>query len=291
MGPCLRPLTPALLPLVPGRRGQYLPQRAGSPRGRGARRSDRTDLRQSRNRHRAALHLCRAAGARRALRRCAQRTRCRPGRPCRSLPADDPGSCHRHAGLRPHRRRSLRGVRRFRGERACDQDRRREAQGHRLWLLRHRGEPGHRLQAASGRGDRARAPQAGAVHRRTTARAGGAAHGRPRRDLGRGRGGGGAGGVRARRRDRSPLYPLHLRHHRRSQGHRARQRRAPGGAPLEHEWRLQPGAGPSVVGGVRYRLGGRPLLYRLRAADLWLPVDPLSRASRSAPPTPAPIGG
>ena len=81
--------------------------------------------------------------------------------------------------------------------------------------------------------------------------------------------------MRARRRHRPALYPLHLRHHRRSQGHRARQRRAPGGAPLEHEWRLQPGAGPSVVGGVRYRLGGRPLLYRVRAAHLWLPVDPL----------------
>ena len=36
-------------------------------------------------------------------------------------------------------------VRRFCGERARDQDRRREAQDYRLRLLRHRGEPGHRL--------------------------------------------------------------------------------------------------------------------------------------------------
>ena len=66
-----------------------------------------------------------------------------------------PEALDRHAGLRPARRRALGGVRRLRRAGAGRSHQRRQAQGHRVGLLRHRGQEGHPLQAAARRGHRA----------------------------------------------------------------------------------------------------------------------------------------
>ena len=58
-----------------------------------------------------------------------------------------PEARDRHAGLRPDRRGALGGVRRVRRARAGHPDRRRRAEGDRLGVVRHRGQPGHRIQA------------------------------------------------------------------------------------------------------------------------------------------------
>ena len=68
------------------------------------------------------------------------------------------------------------------------------------------------------------------------------------------------------RRDRSALHPLHLRHDRAAQGHRARQRRSRRRVAVEHRQRLRPEARRGVVDGLRRRLGRRAFLHRLRAA-------------------------
>ena len=51
-----------------------------------------------------------------------------------------------------------------------------------------------------------------------------------------------------------------------AQGHRPRQRRAPGRAQLDDEEHLRRRAGRGVLGGLRRRLGGRSLVHRLRPA-------------------------
>ena len=63
------------------------------------------------------------------------------GRPRHPLHADGAGGGDRHARLRAHRRGALGGVRRLRGERARHPHRRRQAEGHPLRELRHRGGP------------------------------------------------------------------------------------------------------------------------------------------------------
>ena len=70
----------------------------------------------------------------------------------------------------------------------------------------------------------------------------------------------------ARGRDRPALHPLHVGHDRAAQGRRARQRRPRGGAALEHGERLRRPPGRRLLGRLGRRLGGRPLLHRLRAA-------------------------
>ena len=70
----------------------------------------------------------------------------------------------------------------------------------------------------------------------------------------------------ARRGHRPALRALHLRHHRQAQGHRPRQRRPCGRAAVEHAQHLRHRTRRGVVGRLRRRLGGRPLLHRLRAA-------------------------
>ncbi len=118
----------------------------------------------------------------------------------------------------------------------------------------------------------------------------------PRRGLGRGGGGGLAGRVRAGGGDRSALHPVHLGHHRHSQGRGARQRRPRGRAQVEHGRGLRHGRGRDVLGRLRHRLGGRPLLHRLRAAAQGLHHDPVrgqaggharsrARSGASAPST------
>ena len=84
-------------------------------------------------------------------------------------------------------------------------------------------------------------------------------------------------GLRAARRHRSALHPLHLGHHRPAEGRGARQWRPHGRAQLVDEEPLRHAPGRGVLGGLRRRLGGRPQLHRLCAADLRLLVDPLRR--------------
>ena len=77
-------------------------------------RPDRDHLGRRRSR-RTAKHITYRAAARGSLplRQCAEGARRQEGRPRHHLPADDPGSGLRHAGLRPHRRGAFGGVRRL----------------------------------------------------------------------------------------------------------------------------------------------------------------------------------
>ena len=75
-----------------------------------------------------------------------------------------------------------------------------------------------------------------------------------------------AGGLRRRGGDRPALHPLHVGHDRAAERDRARQRRPRGRARVVDEERLRRRAGRGVLGGVRHRLGRRPLVHRVRAA-------------------------
>ena len=66
--------------------------------------------------------------------------------------------------------------------------------------------------------------------------------------------------------DGSALYPLHFRYDRATQGRRARQWRASGGARMVDGCDLRYASRRRVLGGVRHRLGGRAFLHRLCAA-------------------------
>ena len=77
----------------------------------------------------------------------------------------------------------------------------------------------------------------------------------------------GPGRVRRGRGHRPALRALHLRHDRQAQGHRARQRRPRGRDGLVAAEHLRRAPGPGLVDRLRRRLGRRPLLHRLRAAD------------------------
>ena len=159
-------------------------------------------------------------------------------------------------------------------------------------------EPGRivALQAAARRGDRARAAQAARpasilqrpqaardADRRPRSRLGGAARRRDRRA--------------ARRADcvpvaghRSALHPLHLGHDRHAEGRGARQWRPHGRAEMVDAESLRRQARRGVVVRLRHRLGGRPLLHRLRRRCCTAAPRSSTRASRSARPTPAPSG-
>ena len=76
-------------------------------------------------------------------------------------------------------------------------------------------------------------------------------------------------------RHRPALHPLHLRHDRAAQGRRPRQRRARGGAALVDGARLRRRPRRRLLGGLRRRLGRRPLVHRLRAAAHRLHHRPL----------------
>ena len=93
--------------------------------------------------------------------------------------------------------------------------------------------------------------------------------GTARRRLGRRHQGGHERPGRVRRGEghRPALRALHLGHHRQAEGHRARQRRARGGDGVVAAEHLRRPRGPGLVDRVRRRVGGRPLLHRLRAAD------------------------
>ena len=79
--------------------------------------------------------------------------------------------------------------------------------------------------------------------------------------------------LRAGQGDRSALHPLHLGHHGDSQGRGARQWRASGRAEMVDVQSLRRQARRGLVVRLRHRLGGRPQLHHLRAADPWRDLD------------------
>ena len=100
------------------------------------------------------------------------------------------------------------------------------------------------------------------------------------------------GALHAGRRHGPALHPLHLGHDRASPRASC--------APTPATWSRSPGRcaniyavepGRGLLGRLRRRLGRRPLLHLLRAAARSGRRPSSSRASRSAPPTPAPSGG
>ena len=91
--------------------------------------------------------------------------------------------------------------------------------------------------------------------------------------------------------DRSPLYSLHVRHHRPAEGRGARQWRSYGGAQLVDEGDLRHGSGRGLLGGVPMSAGwsATPTSSTRRCCTATPPS--CSKASRSARPMPAPSGG
>ena len=71
---------------------------------------------------------------------------------------------------------------------------------------------------------------------------------------------------RAARFRASALHPLHLRHHRQTQGHRAHHRRLLGRHLHHHEMGLRSARRRHLLVHRRHRLGHRPQLHRLRPA-------------------------
>ena len=78
---------------------------------------------------------------------------------------------------------------------------------------------------------------------------------------------------------RAQLHPLHLRHHRKAQGRAARRRRLRGGAGAVDVVDLRHPPRPGVLLHLRHRLGGRPFLQRVRAADRRRDLDSVRRAA------------
>ena len=259
------------------RRRQHLLQRARSPRRRRPRRSGRADPRFPARQHDHEIHLCRAAEGSSDARRRDAGFRRRQGRPRHPLHADGAGSRGRDAGLRADRRGALGGVRRLRRQGTGDPHRGRPAEADLLGKLRARARPHRALQAAARRGDPAVQRQARDLHHpaaaaawlrsrcRPRSRLGDVAPRRARRRQGR--------ALRAGARDRSALYPLHLGHHRNPEGRGARQWRAPGRAEMVDVQSLRRQARRGLVVRLRHRLGGRPQLHRLWAADPWRDHD------------------
>ena len=198
-------------------------------------------------------------------------------RPRHHLHAAGAGSCDRHARLRAHRRGAFGGVRRLCGEGTGDAHRRRRAETHSFGELRHRAGTHRQVQAAARRGDQPVEGEAAGLHRAAAA-AGDLLTGRgPRSRLGRAAKAGDRGEedrrLRAGRCDRSALHPLHVRHDRHSEGRRARQWRPSGRAEVVDVQPLWREARRGVVVRLRYRLGGRAFLHRLRPADSWRDLD------------------
>ena len=284
-----------LRPLVRRRALQYLPQRRRPPCGGGPRRAGGDRLRQPRHGHAAHADLCGAAARDRRPRRRPAGSRRRQGRSGHPVHADDPRGGDRHAGLRPHRRHPFRRLRRLCAEGARDPHRRCRAQDHPVGVVRHRAEPGRAVQAAARRGDRALAREARCLPDPAAAAGGGRSRRRPRPRLA-GHGGGREGRrqgrrLRAGRRHRSALHPLHVGHDRAAERRRARQRRPYGGPEMVDEEPLRARSRRGVLDRLRCRLGGRPFLYRLRAAAARLHEYPLRGQAGRARRMPAPSGG
>ena len=128
-------------------------------------------------------------------------------------------------------------------------------------------EPGRarRLQAAPRRRHRHGGPQARTLHH-PAASAARLRNVGPRYRMAGGARRCGAAPLRRHGGHRSALHPLHQRHDRSAQGHRARLRRPRRGADLDHARPLRRQARRGLLGGERRRLGGRAQLHRLCAA-------------------------
>ena len=276
-----------LWPLVSRRALQHVLQRRRPPRRRRTQRPGRDPLRQPRIEYEARDHLRRPEARSLDACCCACRARCRERRPRSPLHADDPGSGLRHACLRAHRRRAFGRLRRLRGEGTRDAARRCATKTRAGRILRHRARPCRRLQAAARSGDRHGEGEARRRHpvsapamcgdngRRSRSRLGATCGERERA--------GRHNRLRAACRDRSALYPLHIRHDGHSERRRSRHRRAHGDARVVDARALRYEIRRRLVDGVRHRLGRRPFLHRLRAAAARLHVDPLrGQAGRHA---------
>ena len=170
-------------------------------------------------------------------------------RPRRDLHAARARGGHGDARVRTVRSGPLGRVRGVCRPRARHSYRRCRTQGHPVGVVRHRGRPGHRVQAAPGSCDRRGAPRPGPLRHPAAAAGRGRDGHRSRHRL---------AGLRRRgacRRpgsapcDGSPLHPLHLGHDGHPQGCRSRQRRACRRAGVEHAERVRRRAGRGVLGG------------------------------------------
>ena len=126
-------------------------------------------------------HLRRAARRDAAVRQRAEVARRRQGRPGQHLPADDPRGGGRDAGLRAHRRRAQRGVRRVQRHVAVRPDQRRRGEGARH--RRRRLSPRRGVPAEAGRRRGARRRRRRSPRRRRPARRQRRADGRRPRPL------------------------------------------------------------------------------------------------------------
>ena len=97
--------------------------------------------------------------------------------------------------------------------------------------------------------------------------------------------------LRSGRGHRPALHSLYVGHDRAAEGRRARQWRPHGRAQMVDEESLRRRAGRGLLGGFRYRLGGRPLLTSSMRRSFTAAPRSSTRASRSARPTPARSGG
>ncbi len=222
-------------------------------------------------------HLSRPAPRGERVRRRAEEARRWPRRPRGHLPAEHGRGGIRDAGLRPHRRDPLGGVRRLRraqprtAHRRCkattaDRRRRRQPrwQGHPVQAAGRPGLRGGEVPAAEGAAGVARARPGAAARggsRRGLRRVARAGRGRACRERERSRG---VAGIQ-----RAQLPALHLWHHRQAQGRAARCRRPCGGAGAVDAHGLRRRPGPGDVLHVRRRLGGGPFVQRVRAATGW----------------------
>ena len=277
-----------LRPLVHRRRLQHLLQRARPPRARRPQRPGGADLRFPRHQHQADLHLRPHAVGGAIARRHAARLRRQEGRRRHPLHADGAGG-----GVRacwPARAsapciRWCSAVSRPRSSPPASTTAKPKVDP--VGQLRHRGRPRHPLQAAARRGDQTRQAQAADLPDPAAPAMRGDAGRRPRPRLAQNLGARGRIRqdlrMRAGARHRPALHPLHLRHHRHPQGRGARQWRPHGRAQMVDAISLRRQSRRSVVVGLRRRLGGRPLLHRLRAAVPRLHLDPLrGQAGRHA---------
>ena len=276
----------AVLPLVRRRRAQHLLQRARPPRRPRPRRADGADLRQPGHRHRHAPSPTSS---------CATRSRASPAR-CARQGVDKGDRVIIYMPMVPEAVIAMLACARIGAVHSV------------VFGGFAANELATRIDDAKPEADRSRPPAASRAagssptSRCSTARSTMAAHkpercvilqrpqepatlvAGPRPRLGRGGGGGQPGRVRAGRGHRSALHPLHLGHDRHAQGRGARQRRPRRRAQVD-AWRNIYGVGPGrgVLGGLGHRLGGRPLLHRLRAAAARLHHHPLrGQAGRHA---------
>ena len=257
----------AALPLVPGRGHEHLSQRPRPPRRRRPRRPGGPHPRLAGDRRGPVVHLRRAARPRGSVRGGHAAARGGRGRHGRDLHADGPRGRRGDARLRPAGRGPLGRLRRLRPPGARGADRRRQAGADRDGLLRHRGAARRRLHAAAELRPRAGGEPAGALHRAPAAPVPGRADAGARPGVGRGARGRRAGRARAGEGDGSALHPLHLGHHRDAEGRRARQRRPRRRDAVVDGERLRRPGGRGLVHRLGHRLGGGPLVHRLRAPD------------------------